>query len=369
MENKREYTDHMGDLLVDPMISTMISVYAGVQRKTPDRQVLRAFQDALETVPKWNAEQIHIEYKRLKCTYFADLIKATLITYAQMAVVAGGAAPPNVKLTIPTPEHFLHRCYIFFARMLWQHPDIMYHKYAELERQANLNRCDQLVRKAIRMAIRDSIPYELLLKQVVAEQATVDPELADESDHDDEETEEETDEDGDDDESEVEEEEEEEEPETEEEIDDEDDVDDDDDDDDDDKESEPPKSTEETSDVDVESPTQVDEPVVDTPDNDGSANKPVVHTLPPVAEEVVVHTLPPVAEEVVVHTLPPVAEEVVVHTLPPVAEEVVVHTPEKSPPPTNILMNPPDSSIKSIRIDDSRDSRSHRKQKINDAFF
>ena len=189
LDNKREYVEHMSDLLADVAIGSMVNLYQEVQKAARPRNVLRDFQAKLEEIPRWNAQQIHGEYQKVlekRCTYLPDLIKATLITYTHLALIQpnGKLKKVNVKLTVPNPENFLHRIYINLARHLWQKPELMYHNCPEMERQANLNSCAALLGRAIRSAIRESLPYELLLKQVVNDNA-----VANEDDDEDEESE------------------------------------------------------------------------------------------------------------------------------------------------------------------------------------
>ena len=184
LENKQEYLTHICDLVTDLIIKHFISMYEDVLKhnygksRSQDTQILKFFQERLEEVPKWNTQLIENEYQQfLKikgCTYFGDLIKAILITYTHLALIKpnGSLKEVKMKLTIPNPENFLHRIYINVARFLWSNPELLFHERSTIARQKDLNKIVTYVDKAVRASVRESLPYDLLLKEVIENSTT-----------------------------------------------------------------------------------------------------------------------------------------------------------------------------------------------------
>lgn len=175
VHNKKVYTKHVCDVFVSSILQCFRDKYTAVLN-TPNRRkgILESFQDALAEVAQWNREKIANEYANVldksKCTYFPDLLKATLLLYVKVEL-NGVKTLPNIKLVVPTPEHFFHKCCIECARELWKVPQLLYHGGRTLSRQTALIACEDMFCKAIAVTLRKSLPLEELIKYTLTEAA------------------------------------------------------------------------------------------------------------------------------------------------------------------------------------------------------
>lgn len=172
LENKREYTDALCDVLVDSMIGELQNMYNDAA-KTPTAQrdgILKAFQEECEKVPKWNAEQVSQIYRRVvdksQCGHIVELIKATLITNVQcLLALEDEKYKGKIRVRVPSSEHFIHKCMIYLARSIWKRPYLLYHQVRSIERQRNLVICEDMAKTVIEKVVRTMIPLDLIVQQ------------------------------------------------------------------------------------------------------------------------------------------------------------------------------------------------------------
>ena len=178
IHNKRVYTKHIGDVLTSSVIQVFRDIYADLQtnpslaNRGRGLGILELFQEKLSEVKSWNKERVSTEYKtvieRSKCNYFPDLLKAALIMYVKVEL-NGVKKLPDIKLVVPTPEHFYHKVCIECARELWKVPQLMYHGGRSIERQNALIACEEIFRKSIANTLRNSLPLEEIIKYTIQE--------------------------------------------------------------------------------------------------------------------------------------------------------------------------------------------------------
>lgn len=198
LDNKTEYTDHVCEILAEPMLRDFHGAYEKL-RTSPDPAsglrvvrgtLLNKFQSWLVDVAGWNAAQIREAYqqvvKRSGCTYISDLVKGILITYVKIQMVSHGRGRDagKIKLRVPSPENFLHACYISAARALWKRPYLFYHEVRSLERQQNLLVAEDLIRQAIKRTLRSFVPMDQLMSQLQSEDIPDPQTLSDDDDED-----------------------------------------------------------------------------------------------------------------------------------------------------------------------------------------
>jgi hypothetical protein len=71
----------------------------------------------LKEIPQWNNDMIKNEYIRIQkisnCDYFDNLIEAIFIANTKILTsVQISDKSVNVKINIPQPPHFIHKCYM-----------------------------------------------------------------------------------------------------------------------------------------------------------------------------------------------------------------------------------------------------------------
>lgn len=189
LDNKKEYQDHLMDVITEPLIMSFQTMYEA-NLKTPEARAhgpLQSFQDLMTKIPTWNQMMVSDQYEKLRersgCSYIQDLIRAILITYVKinMASQKGSTDIQKFKLRVPSGENFIHRCMILAAREMWKQPYLLYHQVRTIERQKNLVELENIVRKAIRGAIRMYVPMEQLVLHVNESSDPMDESGSDES--------------------------------------------------------------------------------------------------------------------------------------------------------------------------------------------
>jgi DNA polymerase III gamma/tau subunit len=164
--NKKEYVAHLCDLVTEHMVEDFQEFYEEVRKQHGGRNgnILIAFQDGLARIPQWNHEQIHSTYnslcKRCGCNYLGELVKAILICYVKITMLANNKDSDKISLRIPSIENFMHKCYIATARNLWKRPHLLYHNVRTLERQHNITEVEAIVVQAVRNTLRSFVPMD-----------------------------------------------------------------------------------------------------------------------------------------------------------------------------------------------------------------
>lgn len=168
-EQKKEYSDHLFELINEPFIRIFQQIYNECLLSKPPA-ILKMFQKKLSEIPEWNQIKVKSIYddiiSRNKCTYFPDLIKTVYtVTIKNILFGVSPEKRKNMKFKIPTSEAFVHRCLIHIARELWKRPYLFYHKTRSIDCQNNIHQCENIIRKKINIVIRETIPMEWLVSQ------------------------------------------------------------------------------------------------------------------------------------------------------------------------------------------------------------
>lgn len=192
VDSKKEYMDHLYDLLSEPMIATFQDLYQQclASPETRKKGILNSFQDALASIAAWNQHLISEYYGQIVshtgCKYIPDLIRALISVQVKINLMANsnGLTMNNIKLRVPNAENFVHRCYVDVARAVWKRPYLLYHNVRAVERQQNLLDLEKIIQQSIRTTLRGYIPMEQLIAQIQTEPERVSSESETESDSD-----------------------------------------------------------------------------------------------------------------------------------------------------------------------------------------
>jgi hypothetical protein len=170
LENKKDYTHHLYELLTEPILLEFQGIYKSLlTSNTNPNGVLEKFQDALAQLPLWNADQVTALKDRLvirmQCDYFTNLVKATFMVFLKVHLASSEARPAiKIKVKVPSMETFIHRIFISCARSFWKKPFLFYHKVRSIDQQKNLLQCESYVHKSIVQTIQKSLPLDDLFK-------------------------------------------------------------------------------------------------------------------------------------------------------------------------------------------------------------
>ena len=174
VEKKNEYTINLVNVLSPLIYEGLVSIYTEALNVSNNADnILKVFQSFLRKIPKWTLEMINQETERIlknskSCDWLSNLVKATI--KANMIILTYN---PHLKLQNKIEssyykninlENFIHKIYIECARELWNNPYLMYHQYSPIELKRNQRDTINLVKDAVKEAIRRLLPLKELLE-------------------------------------------------------------------------------------------------------------------------------------------------------------------------------------------------------------
>lgn len=187
VEIKQEYTNFLTNIMTPLIYEGIKNIYDRsliTEKKFKENQevnseiknpgVFKIFQIYLKDIQTLNDHMIQTEYERIKerskCSeWFDDLVKAVvksniiLLTYNatdKKCKIVEKRYHENIKI-----ENFIHKCYIECARTFFNYPEIFYHEYSTIDIKRNQREAYNLIKEAIREAIRKMLPIKLILEE------------------------------------------------------------------------------------------------------------------------------------------------------------------------------------------------------------
>ena len=182
VEAKKEYTCQLQKILRPRIYEGFKSIYEDIinvsakeleENKIQNTSLTKAFQKILKEVPQWNHDMINNEFNRIvslsNCDYFDSLIEAVFITNTKIltSVQINDSKSLNIKINIPQPSHFIHKCYMKCANEFYKNPYIfdISKNISPKEKHNNLREALSLIDSGINNAISDLLPIGDILKQ------------------------------------------------------------------------------------------------------------------------------------------------------------------------------------------------------------
>jgi len=139
-----------------------------------NEKYLMTFQNLISRIPKWNAQIIETERKRIceksGCNYLEDLI--TCVHIIQLKILTAmrvGQKQKKVDINIPKLDDFLHKTYINIARKIYKNVYLFEINIPPLQVQKNYRELEIIVQECILNTLRESIPVEAILKAYMDE--------------------------------------------------------------------------------------------------------------------------------------------------------------------------------------------------------
>ena len=168
VDTKNEYIEHLQDILSIPIAKKIYEIYNDCLK---NNKSLKEFQTELMEIKKWNNNIVKEEYKKIlkatKCKYFDNLIKIIIITSVKIKIYEYKDYFDNIKIKIPDPEDFVHKCYINVSLYCWKNAYLFNKKnIRDSELQNNLNIIEENIRYIIKKTFRDFIPINDILEQI-----------------------------------------------------------------------------------------------------------------------------------------------------------------------------------------------------------
>lgn len=187
VEIKNDYTTFLTNIIA-PLIYEGIQGIYKKSRKTeedfekanrdnPDVKnpgVLKIFQAFLTGVKNINNHNIEIETNRIKekskCSeWFDDLLRAVVKSY--IVLLTYNASGKTCRLVHEKyhdkvdAKSFIHKCYVECARLFFNYPELFWHGFTTLEIKRNQREAHEIIKMAIKEAIRKLLPMKLILEE------------------------------------------------------------------------------------------------------------------------------------------------------------------------------------------------------------
>ena len=168
IDSKKEYTEHIIDLLSIPISKKIYSIYDDCLKT---KKTLLDFQKKLNNIKNWNNNIIEEEYlniiKYSKCDYLSKLFRILLITNIKIKIYEFKDQINNIKFKLPTVEQFIHKCFINCSIFSWKNSYLFWNQnLKQSEKQYHLNIIEKNFKKIIKNTIRDIIPLNDIIEKI-----------------------------------------------------------------------------------------------------------------------------------------------------------------------------------------------------------
>jgi len=178
-EAKSEYTDQLvfnfQPALLRFFLDRFTEVKASPSVTSKTKSALSEFQDSLSQIPDWNLDKVHSETSSLlqsiQCDYIEDLITAVFIAHTKILSAIRLHSKPRrkINITVPKPDHFMHRTMSECSRFLWSNVYLFDDSAPSVDRQKNMNEVNRFLEKGILQAIRNLLPVKSILRDSLQE--------------------------------------------------------------------------------------------------------------------------------------------------------------------------------------------------------
>lgn len=177
-ESRNEWCMRLVNILTPKISEGLMSIFISARKLCMDNnepeKYLLTFQNLLTRIPQWNPEIIKEETSRIlttgNCKYLEDLITCVhIIQLKILTYVRVGTKHKKIDLNIPKLNDFIHKIYVLIARVIYQKAYLYSLEINTLERQKNNAIVETIIQDCIMNAIRDSIPYELIVRSYLDE--------------------------------------------------------------------------------------------------------------------------------------------------------------------------------------------------------
>lgn len=176
--SRDEWCARLVTILTPLIIEGLKSIFNEAWKMSIDNdeasKYLMTFQNLLCRVPKWNAEIIEEERKRIiersGCGYLEDLITCVhVIQLKTLTCIRVGNKQKKIDISIPKLDAFLHKAYIHAARKSYMNVYLFERNVSALTVQKHNRELEMIVQECILAAIRESIPTEAIIRAYLDE--------------------------------------------------------------------------------------------------------------------------------------------------------------------------------------------------------
>ena len=179
-EAKSEYTKQLvfnfQPVLLRFFLDRYTEAKAAPSVTSKSKSALSEFQDSLSQIPEWNLDKVQREtgalIQTIHCDYMDDLITAVFIAHTKILSAIRLHAKPRrkINITVPKPEHFMHRALSECSRLLWSSVYLFSDTVSSLDRQKNMNDVNRFLEEGVLQAIRNLLPVKSILRDSLQEE-------------------------------------------------------------------------------------------------------------------------------------------------------------------------------------------------------
>jgi hypothetical protein len=136
---------------------------------------LSEFQESLSQIPEWNLDKVRKETTTLldnvHCDYIEDLITAVFIAHTKILSAIRLNVKPRrrIQITVPKPDHFMHRCLSECSRLMWSNVYLFNDSVSTLDSQKYMTDVNRFLEEGILQAIRNLLPVKSILRDSLQE--------------------------------------------------------------------------------------------------------------------------------------------------------------------------------------------------------
>jgi hypothetical protein len=176
--SRDEWCARLVNILTPLIIEGLRSIFNEAWKMSIDNdeaaKYLMTFQNLLCRVPKWNAEIVEDERKRIiersGCGYLEDLITCVhIIQLKTLTCIRVGNKQKKIDISIPKLDAFLHKAYIHAARKVYMNVYLFEKNVSALAVQKHNRELETIVQECILAAVRESIPTEAIIRAYLDE--------------------------------------------------------------------------------------------------------------------------------------------------------------------------------------------------------
>ena len=188
-EARNEWCSRLVTILTPRIMEGIRSIFNESWKVSVDNgeveKYLMTFQNFICRVPKWNANIIDEERKRIVeksgCNYLEDLITCVhVIQLKVLTCVRVGTRQKKIDISIPKLNDFLHKAYINVARKVYKNAYLFDKNASPLVQQKHGREFEIIVEECILKTIRESIPTEAIVRAYLDESVEQEEEIVEE---------------------------------------------------------------------------------------------------------------------------------------------------------------------------------------------
>jgi hypothetical protein len=178
-EAKSEYTKQLVFNFQPVLLRFFIDRYAETKVSsnvtTKTKSALSEFQESLSQIPEWNLDKVRKETTTLldniHCDYIEDLITAVFIAHTKILSAIRLNVKPRrrIQITVPKPDHFMHRCLSECSRLMWSNVYLFNDSVSSLDSQKYMTDVNRFLEEGILQAIRNLLPVKSILRDSLQE--------------------------------------------------------------------------------------------------------------------------------------------------------------------------------------------------------